>query len=310
MRLRRTKLQNGVGPSSGANHTWGGHSMLDPDSGEWVGFFSYMAGGCDLGTWQSNSMIVSAVADAPDGPYDQKVQPVTGPWSHNAMISRHPNGTYFLFHIGDGTTKRGIANCSSRPDPFYPFHEPPSCNTHASDRLEGPWRPAPGIPAINNPAPFFFDNGTTLIYGRTDVHWAPSIDGPWDPSHKRTTVPVSGKMVPEDPFVWREPRGFHMLFNANSGHSNCAAKTPCGGHAWSRDGLAWSVPTIPAFGTIVHYEDNSTRVYDYVERPQIVQDTNGRPLTLFVGHGYSDIHTLAIMFCQEGDDDCVTMIQS
>lgn len=60
-----------------------------------------------------------------------------------------------------------------------------------------------------------------------------------------------------------------MLFNANSGHSNCRPTVPCGGHAWSHDGLSWSKPKIPAFGTIVHYVDNTTVTYDYVERPQV-----------------------------------------
>ena len=119
-------------------------------------------------------------------------------------------------------------------------------------------------------------------------------------------------MIPEDPYVWRDHRGrFHMLFNANSCHKHCSAKIPCGGHAWSEDGLTWSQPHIPAFGTIVHYEDKSTEVYDYVERPQVVQAADGRPLTLFAGHGYSGIHTLAIMFCQDSDidSDCVTMVE-
>ena len=84
-----------------------------------------------------------------------------------------------------------------------------------------------------------------------------------------TTVPVVGRMKPEDPHVWRDPRGFHMLFNANSGHGNCHASVPCGGHAWSNDGLSWSKPKIPSFGTIVHYVDNTTTTYDYVERPQV-----------------------------------------
>ena len=128
----------------------------------------------------------------------------------------------------------------------------------------------------------------------------------------RTTIPVTGSMHPEDPGVWRDEKGrFHMLFNANSGHSHCKGKVPCGGHAWSRDGLSWSKPHIPAFGTIVHFEDNSTQVFDYVERPQISQDDDGKPLTLFVGHGYGGVHNLATMFCQEGDSDsdCLTSIE-
>ena len=63
-----------------------------------------------------------------------------------------------------------------------------------------------------------------------------------------------------------------MLFNANSGHGHCSSGVPCGGHAWSKDGLTWSIPTIPAFGTIVHYQDGTTVDWDYVERPQVVQD--------------------------------------
>jgi hypothetical protein len=121
---------------------------------------------------------------------------------------------------------------------------------------------------------------------------------------------AKGDMVPEDPYVWRDRRGnFHMLFNANSGHGHCQPKVPCGGHAWSKDGLTWSQPSIPSFGPIIHYVDNSTTTFDYVERPQIVQEADGTPLTLYVGHGYGNVNNLAIMFCQEGDTDCVTTIQ-
>ena len=102
-----------------------------------------------------------------------------------------------------------------------------------------------------------------------------------------------------------------MLFNANSGHSNCASGVPCGGHAWSKNGIDWDAPYWPAFGPIVHYDDNSTIGWDYVERPQVVQDDDGTPLTLFLSQsgrgsgthaqGYVNSHSLAIMFCQPGD---------
>eukprot|EP01047_Picozoa_sp_COSAG01_P026977 COSAG01_NODE_1760_length_9301_cov_8.687242_6_plen_326_part_00 len=161
LRLRRAKLDNGM--QVNGTHTWGGHALKDPATGQWVGFFSYMAGRCDLGTWGSNSMIVSAVSDQPDGPYSQKPTPVVGPWSHNAMISRHPNGSYLLFHIGSGKLKhKPFKPCSTQADPFYPFPpshpEPPLSTTHISESLHGPWRAAPGIPALNNvraqPCPF------------------------------------------------------------------------------------------------------------------------------------------------------------
>lgn len=272
-----------------------------------------MAGHCDLNKWQTQSMIVSAVSDSPDGPYSQDLAPTVGPWSHNAMISRHPNGSYFLFHIGTGELKGKYSPCTQDPDPFYPFPSghpaPPAATTHVADSLSGPWRAAPNVPGRNNPCPYFFDNGTTLLFDRTSVLVAPSIDGPWNGTSLPTVV-VNGTLRPEDPGVYRDHRGnFHMVFNANSGHAHCPAQQPCGGHSWSYDGLTWAVPTVPAFGTIVHYQDNSTVTYDYCERPQVLQDDNGVPLTFFAGHGYSDIHTLAINFCQAGDTDCVTTVQ-
>lgn len=310
LRLRPAKLDNGVGSGPERLRTWGGHGIKDNKTGKWVGFFSYMAAGCDLSTWQGNSMIISAVADAPDGPYSQRLTPVVAPWSHNAMIAQHPNGSYFLFHIGSGVAVKPLKNCSQQPDPLFPFpSEPEPATTHVSESLEGPWRAAAGVPAVNNPAVFFYSNGTTLIYDRTSVRWAASIDGPWQPENQRPTVVQAGNMLPEDPFVWRDRRGrFHMLFNANSYHKYCAAGVPCGGHAWSADGLEWSTPVIPAFGTVVPYKGYPTQTYDYVERPQIAQDQAGNPLVFFFGHGYSNISNMAMMFCQEGDPDdaCVT----
>jgi hypothetical protein len=123
-----------------------------------------MAGGCDLGVWQSNSMIISAVSDAPDGPYDQQIKPVTPPWTHNAMISKHPNGSYLLFHIGPHSTwvpPSKVKHCGGNvTDRFYPFPagitEPAPATTHISESLHGPWRPAVGVPGVNNPAPFLY----------------------------------------------------------------------------------------------------------------------------------------------------------
>jgi hypothetical protein len=345
----KTKLNNGIHENGAdANHTWGGHALKDNSraGGKWVGFFSYLAGDCGLGSWGSSSMIISATADAPDGPFDmQTAIPVLGIEAHNAMISKHPNGSYFLFHIGCGTTRNRTVGCTPHtfkpcggwnesnqfllPNGSFPagYLEPEPATTHISESLHGPWRPAPNVPTVNNPCPYFFDNGTTLLFDRNTVRWASSVDytGTWQ---QRTTIvdipfingsswnngsSANGTDRPEDPGVWRDKRGnFHMLFNANSGHVTCPSGKPCGGHTWSTNGLDWALPTIPAFGTVIHYEDNTTIDWGYVERPQVAQDTDGTLLTLYLGQSqlrYHDAHSLAIMFCQKGDADCVTTIQ-
>jgi hypothetical protein len=40
MRLRKAKMNNGVGPNSTAAHTWGGHGVKNSKTGKWTGFFS------------------------------------------------------------------------------------------------------------------------------------------------------------------------------------------------------------------------------------------------------------------------------
>ena len=65
--------------------------MKDNDSGKWVGFFSYMANDCDLNTWQANSMIVSAVADEPDG--------VIFDYFFHNCVCNFQNVNYILHHL-------------------------------------------------------------------------------------------------------------------------------------------------------------------------------------------------------------------
>lgn len=150
----------------------------------------------------------------------------------------------------------------------------------------------------------------------------------------------------EDPFVFRDSRGhFHLcvlcsgerdttlgqqlptprlsyhprapaasLTNVNNDHTRCAQGVPCGGHAWSYDGLSFSNLTIGAFGPVIRFQNGSYWYTAYVERPQVrgwggrdlparcccpaaqaaspfipqvLQAADGTPLTLFLGMGRS-----------------------
>ena len=80
------------------------------------------------------------------------------------------------------------------------------------------------------------------------------------------------------------------------------SQVPCGGHAWSRDGLTWSNLTIGALGPNQNLANGSVWRNAYVERPQVVQDKEGNPLALFLGmsklDGYSDsVSLLSLRVC-------------
>ncbi|CAK0821635.1 unnamed protein product [Prorocentrum cordatum] len=96
-----------------------------------------------------------------------------------------------------------------------------------------------------------------------------------------------------------------MLTNVNTGHRRCGSGVPCGGHAWSEDGVTWSDTFVGAFGPEVLMEDGSARSLGYVERPQVAQEAPGAPpLALFLAAGprYLEAPTLtwAQRFCDRG----------
>lgn len=202
----------------------------------------------------------------------------------------------------------------------------------ASD-LSGPWTvngtgiefifPPGGWAAScngGNPAPFFFENGTVLMYFSANpcpagwgninpgnncigVARGTSFDGPFTALPLPVTHPES-----EDAAVFRDPRGnFHLLTNVNNDHSRCAQGVPCGGHAWSYDGLTFSNLTIGAFGPVIRFINGSYWRNAYVERPQVLQSNDGTPIAFYVGIGrtsYEDSATFAQLFCVDGQADC------
>ena len=198
-----------------------------------------------------------------------------------------------------------------------------------SPSLTGPWNvseriqvevdiPASGYWADpgnkGNPAPFIFPNGSALLFfssASCPPDWpgalAPSCIGmatapSWRGPYRAVgTLPITSPES-EDPSVFRDPRGnFHLLTNVNNCHNHCAAGVACGGHAHSRDGLAWSVLHVGSFGPVITFENGTVYNAAYVERPQVVQDpSDGTPLGFFVGTGigtYSNSVSWAQKLC-------------
>lgn len=155
--------------------------------------------------WVTNSRIVRAVSDAPEGPYtllDEVLGPTpqavrdnrfSGAWdglmTHNPSIHRAPDGRYLLFYIG---TRYNFP----RPTPEEPYPggvEPHELFRRArmnqriglaiADRIEGPWRrsdapildanPRPGswdAFMTTNPAPCIRPDGSAYLAYKSTAH--------------------------------------------------------------------------------------------------------------------------------------------
>ena len=134
-----------------------------------------------------------------------------------------------------------------------------------------------------NPAPLLLENGTALLMYRdyyptqtfpaTNVvglararrGWRGAFDFP---------LGVDGHVVAnftEDPHMWRDARGhFHALFHALDRWGTADAGSTVGGHAYSRDGLAWAYSREYAYSTTVAFDDGTSTTFARRERPEAV----------------------------------------
>eukprot|EP00035_Acanthoeca_spectabilis_P039493 m.62749 g.62749 ORF g.62749 m.62749 type:complete len:467 (+) comp9626_c0_seq1:559-1959(+) len=165
--------------------------------------------------------------------------------------------------------------------------------------------------SATNPSPLVLPNGSVRLYFTAADNAAPcglysncigvaqsdhGWEGPFVPSPHHLSNVES-----EDPNVFVDPRGnYHLLTNINTGHARCPQGVECGGHAWSRDGLAFSDLYIGAFGPYVTFANGTGWNNSYSERPLVTQNEDGSPLAFYVGLGrtsYMDCCNWAQLFC-------------
>lgn len=242
--------------------------------------------------YQANSTASDATQQEQEQPTDEEVRAMLVAAQQERM--RAP--------VGDGNSGIFIHTSTSFNGPWTAWNNNNDLNVTGPRWFSG---------SMNNPAPFYFDNGTVLMYfaaAPCPPGWGNAspeciglaIADSWNGTYTVLPQPLAHPES-EDPFVFRDPRGnFHMLTNVNNCHARCAQGVPCGGHAWSRDGLNWSNFTIGAFGPVITFTNGSVWQTAYVERPQVVQDENGVPMAFFVGMGrssYVDSASWVQLFC-------------
>ena len=212
--------------------SWGGNIIEDTVSGKFHMFVSRMTNDCPLSDWTKNSRIDHAVADEITGPFVFKDVAIPT-WSHNAAPVRLKDGSFAIFHIGDGTgSPTGGNNCTKReitpPRTLWPSKQafmdnlPAGGSTiHISSSLDGPWLPLLNntLGSCNNPAPWVHPNGTLYCLCGNTMLRSETISGPWVAV---STLSHSGGPMGnyEDPFLYTDTRGFHLLYHVYNTHEN------------------------------------------------------------------------------------------
>ena len=127
---------------------------------------------------------------------------------------------------------------------------------------------------------------------------APDVTGPYEPVsgdwHKTTiTWPQDSKSIRPactDPFIWRDRRGaFHSVFHCRNWYA--ASPSDAGGHAFSADGVHWTLAAEPAWNTTVFHTDGTNTTFFHRERPQVyINPTTGSPAALFNGVSLANLN--------------------
>ena len=283
--------------------SWGGGVVFR--DGKYHLYVSEMMNHCGLSTWATNSLIRHAVSDTVDGVYAPR-EAVLSAWGHNAMPWVTPEGYVAVWHIGNGShSSRGPpkTGCSNGTTPlnvtenseetdFVSLSEsaslvPPLRQIpYSVSGAGGPWKmmeitcenasaPHAAVPCqIDNPTPWSFRNGTTLLAhrgaasGGFNLLVAPHWSGPYRPLAQMITTPPDETEC-EDGFLFGdEDSGIHLLC-----HCNGVRGYPWddhGRHAYSKNGIDWMWSEERTFKPTFMHTDGTNTSHISRQRPQLV----------------------------------------
>lgn len=355
MQFRPVEASQGYGMQPNLT-TWGGGVLFD--GRRYHLYACVMTNGCPLSAWRQNSRIDHAVADAVTGPYVFQDVAVNT-WSHNPAPVQLPDGTFAIFHIGEGSgSPEGGRVCTLSPSTpqgssqeeervfvieyrkdwaeqawpmFMRFVEASDIEDlsewdvksldkdgkavegpetvarsqfplrivvtkkvqagstiHVSRSLDGPWEPLlPNTLGVcNNPAPWVHSNGTIFIVCDGYLKRAEHIAGPWRvvASVSHDVGALAHGLVYEDPFLYVDGRGFHLLYHAyNTAERERCETATVSAHAFSIDGYTWHASAVQPFTTQLEVGKLGSVAVSTRERPHLVFDPSGQMTHLISG---------------------------
>lgn len=312
--LDRSSGRNGssYGYVDAQHSSWGGDAVLGAD-GKWHLFMAEIACAagekdaekdstrCGLGGWSTHSQVAHAVADRPGGPYARAAL-VAAPEHHNPTLKVSPvDGSWNLYSI---RATSGPIVVSTSLDQGASWSDT---------------SPGKQVSAEQNPGPYLWRNGSMTMWyraaGPTSTPCSDEIVGVQF-CDNATAACADGRAnaqafrhTAEDPSVFRDVRGnYHMLVNALPG--GCQPKALQGGHAWSKDGIAWSEPRVGAYNGTVQFTDGGNMTCGRRERPQMILDPKtGVPLAMTAGATGCPAFTTGDGVQYKGGGDCFTLVQ-
>jgi alpha-L-fucosidase len=284
-------------------------SVVKGEDGRFHMFASRWPRGLSFGPhWLTNSEIVRAVSDQPEGPYvfQEVVLPPRGAqyWdgrmTHNPAVCKYKN-QILLFYTG--TTYQG-----ETPTPDHPTTEDSALklDAHRHERVGvaiansvyGPWKRLdkpildvrPGTweqYLISNPAPFVTPEGKIMLYYkgveklRTHAIGLAAADDPEGPYVRLTDKPFDIGISAEDPTIWYE-NGQYRALMLDTGMKYSDKEII---YAVSKDGLHWEAEPNPvAISRNILWEDGIVRRMASTERPSVLVQ-NGKSTHAFFATG-------------------------
>lgn len=290
--------------------SWGGTVVHSPSDTKhhYHLFAAAFSNGCGLDGWESNSFVMHAVADTPEGPfeYHDTALPV---WHHNPHALLAPDGTWLIYSIGK-TNASWAVSCNGH-------HEPVSHNERQIDQVEihyasspyGPWQlqqqpDGDGLLYAANPSPLFLPNGSVVVVGTgfggpLHVAFAETWRGPY---RSLAPLPFStpAGLLFEDPglFYDRKVAKFKILM-----HQYRANLSYVGGYAESvTDDFfgAWDYNFYsPAYNATITFTNGLEMRLHRRERPKVLLDSDGAPAFLYNGVCGVNVNS-----------DCFTFVQA
>lgn len=264
--------------------------------------------------WMVASEIVHAISDTPEGPYKfsdialpaRGAQYWDGRSTHNPRILEYQNKYYLIYMgsthpfanptydqltldspwctVGRSNKRIGLAIADSPYGPWKRFDEPilkTKPNTFYSF-------------LVSNPSPIIQEDGSVMMIfkGRTyvgddkfsdmalGIAYAPSIEGPYTVLNNGQPIfQVDGQGEAEDPFLWKDSRGYHAIFKDHV--AKFTGEKGGGVMAHSPNGIQWTIDKDPkAYSRTVEWEDGKVEMQGQLERPFLLFE-NGKATHAF-----------------------------